>query len=186
MAIPDEIKEMRDKAWDAHKRGDNLDAIKLYNELLKIDPNPGLVYSYRSAAYISLGEYEQAIADANEAIKRYPYYYAYNNRGAAYIGLENYEQAIKDCSDSIKRMGNRKYPLAYLNCGIAHYHLKNYEKAISALNKAIEFITKPRQSYFKENLGDTLYYRGLAYEALGEMVKSQADFVKAKQLGYNK
>ncbi|MBQ3443184.1 MAG: tetratricopeptide repeat protein [Selenomonadaceae bacterium] len=180
MAIPDEIKEMRDKAWDAHKRGDNLDAIKLYNELLKIDPNPGLVYSYRATAYIGLKDYEQAIQDCNKGIELYPTYSeVYNNRGWAYLEMGNYEQAINDFSTAIKRKKNNH--IAYTNRACAYLELKKYEQAIDDCNKVIEEFN-PKAKIKAE----AYYVRSECYKALGEESKAQADFVKAKQLGYNK
>lgn len=65
---------MRVRAWDAHWRGGNLDAIRLCNELIKIAPNPGLVYSYRAAAYFELNDCARAIEDCNKALELQPNY----------------------------------------------------------------------------------------------------------------
>ena len=170
------IRRMLDRAWEAHERGENQDALKLCNEVLELDPNSYLAYSYRASVYVGLKEYARAIDDANKSIQIKPtYYYSYNNRGCAYLEMGNYEQALSDFSESIKRVGRRKYPIPYFNRAGTYIELKEYEKAIDDCDKAIEF---------KATCAEAYYNRGCAYEALGETAKAQADFVKAKQLGY--
>ena len=171
------VRKKLDRAWDAYERGEHFDALKLCNEVLELDPYSAVAYSYRAAAYVGLKDYNKAIDDANKAIEIKPtYYYAYNNRGLAYFELGNYEQAVNDFSESIKRVGKRKYTIPYYNRAAAYIELKDYNKAIDDCNKAIEFQPTCAAAYNN---------RGLAYEALGETTKAQADFVKAKQLGYN-
>lgn len=138
MAVSGEIKNMRVRAWDAaNEYGNYFDAIELCNKLLKIDPNPGLVYSYRATAYIGLKDYEQAIQDCNKGIELYPTYSeVYNNRGCAYFELGNYEQAIIDFSKAIERRKNNHK--AYSNRGWAYFELGDYEKARQDCNKALE------------------------------------------------
>ena len=173
----DMIRDKLDKAWDAHERGENLDALKLCNEVLELDPNSYLAYSYRASVYVGLKDYYKAIDDANKSIEINPtYYYSYNNRGCAYLELGNYEQALSDFSESIRRVGRRKYPIPYLNRAATYIELKEYEKAIDDCNKVIEF---------KPTCAEAYNNRGCAYEELGETTKAQVDFVKAKQLGYN-
>ena len=181
MAVPDkkELDRMLDRAWDTNERGYPLDAIELYNKVLEIDPNYAKVYSWRAVAYISLKDYEQAIDDCNECIKLKPKYSeAYNNRGCAYLELGNYEQAIIDFSTAIERKKNNHK--AYSNRGWAYLELKKYEQAIDDCNKVIEEFN-PKA----EIKAEAYYVRSECQKALGDMVKAQADFVRAKQLGYN-
>ena len=179
MAVSNEIKNMRVRAWDAaNEYGKYLDAIELCNKLLKIDPNPGLVYSYRATAYIGLKDYDQAIQDCNKGIELYPTYSeVYNNRGWAYLELGNYEQAIIDFSTAIERKRNNH--IAYNNRAWAYLELKKYEQAIDDCNKVIEEFN-PKA----EIKAEAYYVRSECYKSLGDTAKAQADFVKAKQLGY--
>lgn len=137
MAVSDEVKKMRVRAWDAHWRGENLDAIRLCNELLKIDPNPGLVYSYRAAAYVGLKDYARAIDDGNRAVELNPKYSeAYNNRGWAYFESGDYDRAISDFSKAIERRKNNH--IAYTNRAAAYFELNDCTRAIDDCNKALE------------------------------------------------
>ena len=56
------------------------------------------------------------------------------------------------------------------------YKYGDYEGAVECYNKLIELIPKSGKLY---------YERGKCYEALGDTAKAQADFDKAKKLGYN-
>ncbi|MBR4384443.1 MAG: tetratricopeptide repeat protein, partial [Selenomonadaceae bacterium] len=60
-----------------------------------------------------------------------------------------------------------------------YYYLKNYNQAFADLNKAIQLGVDGK------DLGEVLYYRGLCYQQLGDETKAQADFARAKELGYN-
>ena len=101
---------------------------------------------------------------------------AYNNRGRAYHHLKCYEQAIDDYNKALQLM---ELPVIYNNRGQAYYYLKNYKQAFADLNKSIEL------GISGKNLGEAFYYLGLCYKATGDNEKAQADFAKAKQLGYN-
>ena len=63
----------------------------------------------------------------------------------------------------------------YANRAFDSYKKKDYAKAISDYNTAIRIDPNDATSY---------YNRGLAYRQQGENDKAQADFAKAKQLGY--
>ena len=119
-----------------------------------------------------------SIQDYNKVIQLNPNdAEVYNNRGVAYMdGLKQYERAIQDFNKALQLL---EHPFIYANRGESHYYLKNYTKALEDLNKAIELGLEG------ENLGEVLYYRGLCYQATGDEAKAQADFAKAKELGYN-
>ena len=89
--------------WDGKQYNDPKKAIKYLNNAIKLEPNNAETYTKRGAAYINLGQYQQAIDDFNKAIglkKDYPS--TYNNRGAAYYSLGQYQQAIDDFNKAIQ------------------------------------------------------------------------------------
>jgi tetratricopeptide (TPR) repeat protein len=65
----------------------------------------------------------------------------------------------------------------YNNRGWDFYQKKDYDKAISDYNEYIKL---------SPNEGDGYYRRGMCYQKLGKNAKAQADFDKAKQLGYTR
>ena len=48
------------------------EALDCYSKAIELDPNNPILYSNRSAMYLNLTEYDQAIADADKAISLKP------------------------------------------------------------------------------------------------------------------
>ena len=79
------------------------EAILLYNESIKLNPNHAASYNNRGISYRKLKKYEQSLKDFNKAILLNPNYaVAHYNRGITYDNLKNYEQAIKDYDKAIE------------------------------------------------------------------------------------
>lgn len=145
-------------------------------ELEKKDNDPlwdeSATYNSRAILYNILGQYEQAIADVEEALKLNPNNENYYDIGAdAYKGLKQYSKAISYYDTSIRL--NPKNSYAYFSRGLTYIEMKEYQKAIADYNKVIEL---------NPNDGSAYNNRGVAYERLGEYQKAQADFAKAEQL----
>ena len=143
-------------------------SIILFNHTLKVTDYNWLIYNHRGAAYVALGNYNQAIEDYDRAIEIRPGYVdAYNNRGSAYKGLGNYRRAIEDYDRAIEiRPG---YVDAYNNRGNAYIALGNYKQAIEDYGRAIEI--KPD--------ADAYYNRGHAYADLGNHRQAIEDYGRA-------
>jgi small glutamine-rich tetratricopeptide repeat-containing protein alpha len=72
------------------------EAIRLYSEAIKLNPENAAYYSNRSAAYSQIEEYNNAIADAEKALEIDPSFSkAYSRLGLAYFKLELYENALE-------------------------------------------------------------------------------------------
>ena len=75
------------------------EALDCYSKAIELDPNNPILYSNRSAMYLNLTEYDQAIADADKAISLKPEYgKAYLRKGNA---LEK-QQKIKEALETYK------------------------------------------------------------------------------------
>jgi tetratricopeptide (TPR) repeat protein len=94
-------------------------------------------------------------------------------RGNAYFANLDYDNAIIAYSDAIKL--DPKYAPAYLKRGLVWYYKPDHGVAINDYNDAIQLNPKDGEAY---------YNRGSAYKKLGKNAEAQADFEKAKQLGY--
>jgi len=70
---------------------------------------------------------------------------------------------------------DRKYAAAYYNRGLVQSAKKIFDWALGDYNSALRLDPNNAAAY---------YHRGLAYLRLGYHAKAQADFDKAKQLGY--
>jgi tetratricopeptide (TPR) repeat protein len=124
--------------WDGKQYTDPKKAIEYLDNAIKLQPNNAEAYTKRGAAYINLGQYQQAIEDFNKSIGlKQDYVFAYNNRGAAHIKLGQYQQAIEDFN---KAIGLKKdYASAYNNRGTVYLVQGNKKLGCLDLQKACEF-----------------------------------------------
>ncbi|MBR2594040.1 MAG: tetratricopeptide repeat protein [Firmicutes bacterium] len=133
----------------------------------------------RGYKYGEEGDYDKAIANYTEAIKRNPdYAAAYNNRGFAYNNSKEsqkdiavYNKAIADFNKAIEL--NPDFAEAYNNRGISYNNLEEYQKDIADFNKAIELNPDFAEAYNN---------RGVAYHKSGKHDKAIADYNKAIEL----
>jgi tetratricopeptide (TPR) repeat protein len=133
-------------------------------------------YAKRGAQYLKKGDYDNAIANFNDAIILYPKYATdkyvadYENRGEAYIGKGDYDKAIADFTTAISISPSYN---AYTQRGNAYEAKKDHDKAIADFTGAINISPKSYDAYKK---------RGAVYEAKGDHDKAKADFAQAEQL----
>ena len=164
--------QKNDEGWRAWDNKNFEQALKLFDEAVKLNSNNCRGYCGRGTAYSDLQNYEQAIKDFNQAIKINPNYsLAYNNRGLAYYYLKNYTQAISDYNQAIELNPNDSE--VYYNRGLAYKNLQNYEQAISDYNKAIKL---------NQNYVEAYYNRGNAYNDLKNYEQAISDYNKAIEL----
>lgn len=87
--------EYKHKGHTYLKEGRYNEAIAQYNEAIKLDSSQPVYYSYRSQCNFMLQIYEDAILDAQHAVRLDPTNYRFRIREAnAWSGLEYYEQSI--------------------------------------------------------------------------------------------
>ncbi|MEP0751967.1 tetratricopeptide repeat protein [Trichocoleus sp. Lan] len=131
----------------------------------------------RAAVYIKLGNYQAALDDFNEAIKRNPDFYdAYLGRSTIYLGIGNYQKAIEDLNVALDL--NLDYPSAFLRRGSIWGELGEHEKAIEDFNEVIESKAEDASTYY----ADAYYKRGLAYLNLAENQKAVENLNEAIKL----
>ena len=79
----------------AFKLGDWQTAVSEYTKAIALEPQTPLHYSNRSAAYVKLGRFHEAAADADACIRIQPTYCkGYGRKGSALIAMKEYDQAI--------------------------------------------------------------------------------------------
>ena len=116
--------------------GKYLEAIKILNKAIELNPNYAEAYNNRGNAYSYLKQYTKSMQNFNKAIELDPgYVWAYNNRGNAYSNLKQYRKAIQDYDKAIELDPN--YAEAYLNRGMIYFYLKQYAKSMQDFNKVI-------------------------------------------------
>ncbi len=89
----------------------------------------------RGAAHLAKGEYDQAIACFDEALRIEPSFAeAYCNRGTAYYEKGYFDAAISDFSKAIEI--EPSFAQAYYNRAVAYFDKIEYDKALQDVQKA--------------------------------------------------
>lgn len=155
--------------------GDYEQALRDYDDAIRLLPSAP-AYSDRGVTYTNLGKYERAIQDFDEAIRLKPSNALYyTNRAVAYADLGQFARAIEDNDEALKL--DRSFPLAYFNRAADHRELGRYERAIGDYSELIRL-----QPDF--GAGKAYVQRGITYLLAERDSEANADFDRARQLGY--
>ena len=120
-------------------------ALDSFNAQLRRNPN---ARSFRARGRIrgGRGEFDEAIADFNEAIRIDPSHGdGYVGRANAWIGKDEYDKAITDCSEAIRHAANNA--AAYSTRGIAWSQKNDHDKALADFDEAIRIDPKNASKY---------------------------------------
>jgi tetratricopeptide (TPR) repeat protein len=120
------------------------DAVKSFDQALKIDPRSVEALNGKGLAFNKLGRYEDAITWFDNALKMDPTSaQVLNNKGISLANLDRFEEAITWFDKAIKIDPN--FVDALYNKGGALAELGKYDEAAMWTNKALE-IDKTRQN----------------------------------------
>eukprot|EP00850_Spirogloea_muscicola_P002926 SM000011S19104 [mRNA] locus=s11:872208:876883:+ [translate_table: standard] len=87
---------LKERGNVALARGDTAKAIEYYTRALELVPRSHILYSNRSAAYFKLGQFQEAVLDAEWTIEIAPYYEkGYSRLGAALYALSRYQESAR-------------------------------------------------------------------------------------------
>ena len=120
-------------------------SIRDYSSAIEYDHTYIEAYINRATTYTSIGLYEEALSDAEEAIGSHRFTVngsntglaeAYNTRAMANFGLGNIERGVSDVSQAITIDGN--FARAYSNRSYMYTSVKELDLAITDASKAIE------------------------------------------------
>jgi len=203
-------KDHFDKGKIFFDRDDDNTAILEFTEAIRLDPNYSDAYAYRARAYNGKEDYDRALADGNTALRLNPNNaIAYYGRGNTYYyGKSDYDRAIADLAQAIRL--NPNYALAYYSRGNIYDEKKDYDRAIADYTQAIKINSNYADVYIDRgamyhnvkkdydraiadytqairinpNYAMAYNNRGLSYQAKGDTVRANADFAKARELGY--
>jgi tetratricopeptide (TPR) repeat protein len=121
------------------------EAVKWYDQALKIDPKSTVALNGKGLVFNKLGRYEEAITWFDKALKIDPYFaYALNNKGVTLANLGRYEEAITWYDKAIEIDPN--FVDALYNKGGALAELGKYEEAIVWTNKALDIDTSKQNA----------------------------------------
>lgn len=145
---------------------------ELLRQAVSMMPSSAVDYLARGAAFRGLGQYEKALADYDEALKRDPEFPEVQmNKGMVFWHKGDYASAIPFFTAAIKLDAN--FVEALTNRGAAFRKKGDINSAIADYSKAIEINT---------NDAMTFYNRGVAYLKQQLHEKAISDFTSAIRL----
>lgn len=132
------------------------------------------LYDMRAICYMQMKNWDAAIADLTRAVAIAPNQaMSFGNRGSAYCEKKQYALAMKDYTRALQL--DPRQPMAYEGVGETCFKTRQYARALEYLNRAISMDNK---------IGDSYFYRGSTYKALGKKAEADKDFQQAERLGF--
>lgn len=147
-------------------------------EILSIlGPRADEAYSYQYAAQVAQQE-TQTLAGRD-------LFFAWFNLGSSQVGLGDYAAAASAYDQAFNLYQGlseeqRPYRLMWYQIGpyFAYYNTQRYQDVINLANATFSWVGQPV-------LEESYYWRGLAYQALGDVNRATSDFRKAAALNPN-
>lgn len=137
--------ELINKGLELDKQNKFEEAIKYYDEALKVEPNNIRALGLKGSCLHFLHKYDEAIKCYDEGIKIDPKdIYCWYNKGHSLSGLKKYDDAIV-CFDKALTLcdKNDKFIPYLLECkAYVYYHRGDYKKAEEIIDKALEINPK--------------------------------------------
>ena len=154
-------------------------AIELYNEAILLGKDDFLNaqgFCFRGYAYAQKGDYEQAIADCDQAIQFNGTYarayfnrgYAYLFRGSNYSRPTDYDQAIADYEQAITNSSGEEdllVPIAHCFKGIAYSYKGSYSNALKSCDQGIKMGTRKSKSFLLYCMRGYIHYYNEQFES---------------------
>ena len=163
------INEIFSKAVKNHQEGKTDIALKLYNQVLKIEPNHSQSYNNLGSVFFVQGKKEKAKDCYEKAIAINPNYEnAYNHLGVLFKDLGENQKA-KSCYEKAIAI-NPNNADVYNNLGIIYADLGENQKAKDCYEKAIEI--NPNYKNAHNNLAAIFFYLSENQKAKGCLEKA--------------
>jgi len=142
------------------------EAIKLFDQVVRLDPKYVEAYVSRGMARNEKAEYDEAIQDFTEAMRVDPKFVpAFINRGISWIEKSEFDKAIKDLDAAV--LLDPKDDAALFHRGVAWSKKGNYDTALKNFDASIKLDETYAPAYF---------FRGQARYAKKEYDKALKDY----------
>ncbi len=130
----------------AVKEKDVDEQIRLYSEILEINPYHVESLNNRGLAYKNKQDYNAALSDFAKAIDITPNdHEIYLNKGNVYHDMNRFDSALNCYEHALSIKSD--YAKAHHNIGLLHFDNKDYQAAINSYSKAIDIDSDDANSY---------------------------------------
>lgn len=156
----------------------NEEKIELYTQAIEEDATFYLPWTNRAACYINYGQWDNAIADATQAIALAPESpHPWSVRGRAFAGKREYAKAFADLGRALELAeSSEDLRNLYNERGNAYFSARDYPKAIQDYEQVIQI--DPSFAKGWNNLG-------IAYRAVGDYDEAYRKLDQAHRLDSN-
>jgi tetratricopeptide (TPR) repeat protein len=134
-----------------HIHGHTTQAVALYKEALKIDPELGDAHSNLGLAYNQMHNYASALSEFHKALAVNPRdAITYNGVGAALRAEHDMPGAIKNWETAVKL--DPKLAVAHYNLGTAYEGEGDFDRALVSYEEAVKIDSHLGEAYFRMGL----------------------------------
>ena len=154
--IQTKIEEMKTQASALRRLGKLDEAIAIYDEILKIDPQNADVINYKGTVFFYKGDLERALKLYLETLTVDPdHHLALRNTGFAYMTMKKWADAVVFYKKALNIDSRDSHILA--NTGASLCELGRYDEGLEYINKAWEVSShKPEIAIY---LANVYYYK---------------------------
>lgn len=144
----DQITQLIYEGIKYHEQGKYKSAISKYQEAIDLDKNCSDAYYELSYSYFTMGNYDDAIKNAEKVIKL-----KRGNEGMAYVMIGNsydlkgnYSKAVKTYKKAMKEYPNEQ--MIFYNLALTYHNHKDYKNAEETIEKSIQLKPTHASSHF--------------------------------------
>jgi Flp pilus assembly protein TadD len=167
--------ELHRAGWDALGAGDARTAVRLFRQVVTLDPRHAVAWNNLGRAYMQLGQLDSAVKAFDQQIAVNPYDpSAYNNRGLAQWRLRAYDDAAASFKKQIEVTPLDQF--AHSHLGRLDVAMHRDSEAVAELEKAVSIT--PNNAYLHVDLGK-------AYLTARRSDQATAEFDRAVELAPN-
>jgi tetratricopeptide (TPR) repeat protein len=164
--------EIYKRAQKQYEKREFDEAIKLFNQVVKLDPTYVEAYVSRGMAWNEKGEYDKAIKDFTAGMQvDAKFVPAYINRGISWMEKSELDKALKDLDAAVKL--DPKDDAALFHRGVARSRKGDYDAALEDFEASIQIDGRYAPVYF---------YRGQARYSKKEYEKALKDYDQSLDL----
>ena len=160
------------RGYCLEKLGRRDEALRDFNEAIKLSPNTSWGFEARAKLHQDKGETDQALADFSEAIRLDPNAIdSLERRAAMYLARQDADRAIADLREAIRARPN--HALLYVKLGEAQMRKDDWSAALASFDAAVRIDANYGLAYAK---------RAEVYELQQEWEKAVSDKARARSL----
>jgi tetratricopeptide (TPR) repeat protein len=130
------------RSHSLRQKRDYSSAMSDLDAAIKLDPKNHFTHYNKALVFLAMGQSEQAIASASDAIRLNPSAGGpFVTRAQAYYNIRKFDEAIRDSNEAIKLASTRQVEAMWTRA-LAYREKKQYSEALADLNELSQLMPK--------------------------------------------